>query len=122
MSVGVPVTDWRATSGNGELDTASGNLITLSGLQLVTLSGSDLVLLGGSFVPVPANIWGTVETIPASIWQPTGNNDEFSSGGVYDIADPAGVLLVDTAGVQVVDTGVINTPLDASIWEEDDSK
>lgn len=121
MSVGVPVTEWRRTSGNGELGTTSDNIVTLSGLQIVTLAGADLVILAGSYTPVPGTVWDVLEPTPVTEWRPTIGNDEFGSDGVSDIADPSGNLLVDTAGNQVVDTGVTDTALAATEWIEDDS-
>jgi hypothetical protein len=121
MSVDVPTSIWRRTSGNGELGETSDNLVTLSSLQIVTLAGSDLVVLAGSYTPVPATEWVADDPVPVSIWQPTCTEDEFTDGDVYDIADSSGDLLVDTTGDSIVDTGVVQTPLAATDWAEDDS-
>lgn len=121
MSVNVPDTIWRRTSGNGELATDSGFLTTLSGNQITTLSGNDLIILGGSYTPVPASVWAKVGTTPASEWRPPDGLSEFSSEGASDIVDSSADNLVDPSGDQIVDTGVIETDIPASVWEEDDS-
>ena len=121
MSVNVPTNQWRRTSGNGELGETSGNLTTLSGNQLVTLSGNDLVVLFGSYEPVPATEWANSDPAPATEWRPTDGLSEFESGDPSDIVDPLGNNLVDTLGNQIVDTGVTETMIPATEWEEDDS-
>ena len=122
MSKNVPASVWRRTSGNGELATASGDLVTLSGLNLVTLSGEQLVILGGSYTPIPATVWATVETKPASVWRKTSGLNENTYDGPNDIADPQGNLLVDTVGNNVVDTGIDMNIIPDTVWTEDDSK
>lgn len=121
MSVNVPVTDWRRTSGNGELGTTSDNIITLSGSQIVTLAGNDLVVLAGSYTPVPGTIWENIEPIPATLWRPTDGLSDFDNEGVSDIVDTTGEDLVDTTGEQIVDTGVLGTEIPATDWVQDDS-
>lgn len=121
MATNVPVTDWRRTSGNGELGSTSATLVTDSDEQIVTLSGLSLIALPGSYTPVPASDWATVETVPASTWRTTTGLNESTSDGPFDISDPQGDLLVDTLGNQVVDTGVTMDIIPASDWEEDDS-
>lgn len=59
--------------------------------------------------------------VPATIWQPTQGNSEFSGTDADYIVDIAGLYLVDPSGVFIVDTGVIETPIPATIWTEDDS-
>lgn len=121
MSVDVPVSTWRRTSGNGELATTSGNLVTLSGSQLITLSGLNLVILGGSYTAVPATAWATVETAPVSLWRPTDGHSDFSNDGVAFIVDPSRNFLVDTIRNNIVDTGVVESEIPATDWIEDDS-
>lgn len=121
MSVGVPTTEWRRTSGNGELGTTDENLVTDSGLQLVTLSGLSLVTLTGTYTPVPANVWGTVETVPASVWRKTSGLDDSNPDGPNNIDDTLGNLLVDTAGNFVVDTGIEMPGTPTNTWEENDA-
>lgn len=60
--------------------------------------------------------------VPVSIWQDNAGNTEFSNIGVDSIVDPSGTFLVDPSGVFIVDTGVLRTPIPATIWAEDDSK
>lgn len=58
--------------------------------------------------------------LPATGWI-GGDQSEYTSGSSTTIDDTAGVLLVDTAGVSVIDTDVVQTPLPATAWTEDDS-
>lgn len=53
-----------------------------------------------------------------TVWQPTTGNGEFTLGGVFNIADPSGNLLVDPSGTQIVDTGVIFSQIPDTIWTE----
>lgn len=121
MPSNVPASVWRITSGQGELGTTSGNLVTLSGDQLVTLDDYDLVVLGGTVIPTPATEWDIVEEVPDTAWRTQDGMSEFSNGGVYDIADPSGDLLVDPSGDQIVDTGVNQFTTPATEWEENNS-
>lgn len=121
MSVNVPETVWRVTSGNGELATGQESLTTLSGDQLTTLGGLSLVSLEGTYTSTPATEWDIVDDIPVSIWRPTDGNSEFSSEGISDIVDASGDSLVDPSGDQIVDTGVVETNIQATDWEENDS-
>jgi hypothetical protein len=59
--------------------------------------------------------------VPVTIWQPTDGLSEFSSYTPADIVDPSGNNLVDPSGNQIVDTGVLQTPIPTTVWEEDDS-
>lgn len=68
MAKSTPATDWRRTSGNGELGAANGFLTTDSGNQITTLSVLNLALLSGSYTPIPATEWDNTETVPATIW------------------------------------------------------
>jgi hypothetical protein len=58
MSVGVPVTIWQPTSGNGEMG-ASGNvnITTLLGVLITTLSGVQLITDLSTYTPIPTSLW-----------------------------------------------------------------
>lgn len=58
---------------------------------------------------------------PVTIWQDTAGLIEFSNRGIYNIVDPSGTFLVDPSTVFIVDTGVLATPIPATVWSEDDS-
>lgn len=60
--------------------------------------------------------------VPVTVWQSTDGLSEFSSGGVNNIVDTDGNYLVDPSDNYIVDTGVIETRIPATIWEEDDSE
>lgn len=60
--------------------------------------------------------------VPATVWQPTDGNSEYSFTGVDFIVDPSGAFLVDTSSAFIVDTGVTATLIPATVWIEDDSK
>lgn len=58
MSVGLPATIWRPTSGNGEMGIAGDDSITtISGLLLTTLSSRQLITLTSTYTPLPATVW-----------------------------------------------------------------
>lgn len=120
MSVGLPISVWRRTSGNGELGTTDESITTLDNVQITTLSGLSLVALEGSYTPTPATEWEVDDDIPSSEWRPTDGLSEFGSGEPSDIVDTEDVSLVDTEGVQIVDTGVIETLIPSTEWEEND--
>lgn len=121
MPVNVPVSEWRRTSGNGELGTTSGNVTTLNGLQIITLAGADLVISEGSYTAVPATEWAVVDSVSATEWRPTDGLSDFSDEGASDIVDTTGEHLVDTTSIQIVDTGVLETEIPATDWIQDDS-
>lgn len=58
--------------------------------------------------------------VPVSIWQENSGATEFSNVGVDNIVDPSGTFLVDPSGVFIVDTGVLRTPIPATVWVERD--
>lgn len=120
MSVNVPTTEWRRTSGNGELATTDATLVTDSGLQLITLSGDSLIALFGSYTPIPASTWAIVEPTPISVWQKTSGNTESVFDGPSDIDDTLGNLLVDTVSNNIVDTGIDMNITPESVWTEND--
>lgn len=121
MSVNMPVTEWRRTSGNGELGNTSDTLVTLNDLQLITLSGEDIITLEGTYTPIPQTIWDTVEPTPTTVWLTTPIETENVFDGPNDLVDTLGNNIVDTDGNQIVDTGItMDLPPD-TIWEEDDS-
>jgi hypothetical protein len=59
--------------------------------------------------------------VPQTAWQPTDGLSDYDSGGVFNIADPSGNLLVDPSGSFIVDTGVIVTMIPNTTWTTDDS-
>lgn len=59
--------------------------------------------------------------VPVTVWRNTNGLSEFSDDGPNDIVDTLSNNLVDTLGNQVVDTGVVDTLIPATVWEEDDS-
>lgn len=59
--------------------------------------------------------------VPATVWQPTDGNSEFSNTGANNIVDTLSNFLVDPSGNFVIDTGVTQTPIPATVWAEDDS-
>ncbi len=58
---------------------------------------------------------------PATTWV-GGQDQEYSTGTPNNIADSAGVELVDGSGVFIVDNGVVETDLPATTWVTDDSE
>lgn len=59
--------------------------------------------------------------VPVTTWQDPQGLSEFSNTGVYNIDDASGVFLVDPSGVFIVDTGVTQTLIPSTVWEQDDS-
>lgn len=62
-----------------------------------------------------------VTGIPATIWQATDGNSDFSGTDSSFIVDTLGTFLVDPSAVFIIDTGVIQTINPATVWVEDDS-
>lgn len=122
MSKNVPVSEWRRTSGNGELATTDTTLVTDSGLQLITLSGLNLIALSGSYTAIPTTNWGKIEVVPSSVWRKTSGNDDSVFDGPDDIVDTVGVFLVDTVGNNIVDTGIDMNVIPQTEWEQDDGR
>ncbi len=58
--------------------------------------------------------------VPATVWRNTNGLSEFSNEGANYIVDTLDNNLVDTLGNYVVDTGVIDTLIPDTIWEEND--
>ncbi len=58
---------------------------------------------------------------PVTIWRDTQGLSEFSNTGVNYIDDPGGFYLVDPTSFYIVDTGVTQTLIPATIWEEEDN-
>lgn len=122
MSVNVPQTEWRPTSGIGESGSSSDlDITTLSGVDIASLAGVQLVTLEGTYTPLPASEWAKAETTPASEWRPTDGLSEFSNEGPNNIVDTLGVFLVDPSAVFIVDTGVIEMIPDTE-WIENDGE
>lgn len=82
-----------------------------AGNQLLDEAGN--VLLDEQPVPAPTN--------HPSIWRPTNGLSEFGNRSADNIVDPSGVFLVDPSGVFIIDTGVTETLIPSTIWEENDS-
>lgn len=60
--------------------------------------------------------------VPVTEWRATDGLSEFSSvDGVFNIVDPSAIFLIDPSTVFIVDTGVIQTKIPPTLWEEDDS-
>lgn len=57
--------------------------------------------------------------LPATVW--TNPDGEYGTAGPFLLADASGKLLVDTPGSNLIDSGIVVTPLAATIWSEDDS-
>lgn len=122
MAQNVPTNVWRIPTQNSEMGSESVSaLTTQSGLIIITQSGNSITTQGGTQQNLPASIWETVETVPTSVWRTPSGNNESTSDGVFNIADPQGFLLIDVTGAFVVDTGVEMPIVPVSVWEEDDS-
>jgi len=120
MSVNVPDTNWRRTSGNGEIGSTEASITTLSGEQLITLGGLSLIVLPGSYAPVPVTEWEPTDPLPISEWRPTDGLSDYGSEGISNIVDTSGDYLIDTTGDFIVDTGVTETEIPKSEWTEND--
>jgi hypothetical protein len=57
---------------------------------------------------------------PATTWVGS-QEQEYSAGTPFNIADYSGNELVDHSGVFVVDNGVVETTLPATTWVEDET-
>ncbi len=56
--------------------------------------------------------------IPVTVWRDTSGLSEYTSEGANDIVDTSSNNLVDPSGNQIVDTGVVQTMIPATEWEE----
>jgi len=59
--------------------------------------------------------------VPQTVWQATDGLSDFHNEGANNIVDTLGNYLVDPSGNFIVDTGVVQTLIPSTIWEEDDS-
>lgn len=60
--------------------------------------------------------------VPVTVWRDTNGLSEYSNEGANNIVDTLGNYLVDPSGNFIVDTGVVQTLIPSTIWEEDDSE
>lgn len=59
--------------------------------------------------------------VPVTVWRDTQGLSEFSNSGAYYIVDTTSFYLVDPSGFYITDTGVIQTLIPSTTWEENDS-
>lgn len=59
--------------------------------------------------------------VPQTVWQPTDGLSEFGNETPNNIVDNLSNYLVDPSGNFIVDTGVIQTLIPSTIWEENDA-
>jgi hypothetical protein len=88
-------------------------LLDESGNQL--LDERSYILLDEQPEPHPVVI------TPRTKWRPTNGLSEFGGSSANNIVDPSGNFLVDPSGVFIVDTGVTETLIPRTVWEEDDT-
>ena len=62
-----------------------------------------------------------VTSPPATIWRATNGLSEFSGESANNIVDTNGDFLVDPSLVFIVDTGVLESLIPRTVWEEDGS-
>lgn len=63
----------------------------------------------------------TPGTTTATVWRATNGLSDFGSTSPSNIVDTLGDFLVDSLGIFVVDTGIINTLIPPTVWEEDNT-
>jgi hypothetical protein len=59
--------------------------------------------------------------VPVTIYRDTDGLAEYSNVGASYIVDPSDTFLVDPSDTYIVDTGVVQSRIPATVWEEDDS-
>lgn len=62
------------------------------------------------------------ENVPVTIYRDTSGLTEYNNIGTNYIVDTLDNNVADPSGNLIVDTGVVATPIPATVWEEDDSK